>query len=141
MAAAARVRDDEWWVGTTVEYAIYHEYGTRFMAARPHFRVALERVMQRLGRDPRARAQLWRSLRSPGSQSMLRVIALMIEREVKLVVTEKRIIDTGNLRASYAEGPSFPAMAAASERASAGIKGRTRASGGRGGSGTRRRAG
>ncbi len=113
--AAAQQNAHDWWVGTIVEYAIYPEFGTRFMLARPAFREAIRRVSKRLGLTAElSPAKLLEALIAP-DQSLVALIAFELEREVKIVIREMGLILTGNLRGSYAAGPSLDAMAAFSE--------------------------
>jgi hypothetical protein len=82
-------------VGPTVEYAIHHETGTSNMKARPFVKPAAERVQQ----DLKGKARPFLN-GGGGEEAIVRAVALAVEAEMKRIVTQKRIIDTGNLRAS-----------------------------------------
>jgi hypothetical protein len=82
-------------VGPTVEYAVHHELGTSKMEARPFAQPAAERVRQDL--EGKARPFLDGG---GGEEAIVRAVALAVEAEMKRIVTQKGIIDTGNLRAS-----------------------------------------
>lgn len=82
-------------VGPTVEYAVYQDRGTSSIEARPFVAPAAERVQAN-------HAELaGRFLDGPPTEeSVVRATALAVEREMKQIVTDKDIIDTGALRAS-----------------------------------------
>jgi len=51
---AVQVGRYAWRVGTNVEYALFHEYGTRYMSASPMLRPAVEavrRIIPRMARE------------------------------------------------------------------------------------------
>lgn len=86
----------QWLVGTSVEYAIYLEFGTSEMDPKPFFRPAVDRVQSKIediadGAD--------------SIDDLLSRVAIALEREVKQVITKKGLIDTGTLRASITAIP------------------------------------
>jgi hypothetical protein len=85
-------------VGPTVEYAIYHEMGTSKMKARPFARPAAERVQANL--DTKIGGFLDGGLGSAGEEEILQATALAVEAEMKRIITQKGLIDTGTMRAS-----------------------------------------
>lgn len=79
--------------GPTVNYAIYNELGTSKMDARPFARPAAERVQQNLGMAERF-------VSGSGEAALVRAVALAVEDEMKRIVRQKGIYDTGTLHAS-----------------------------------------
>lgn len=109
----------EAWVGSAVQYGPYQEFGTQFLRERPHWRVAIPEIVAEVGGNVKLQEQVLdsmfaRELKKEGfevgvsggdaSESGPLRIALMIERRVKQIMTSKKIIDTGNYRASIASG-------------------------------------
>jgi len=87
-------------VGTAVEYAVYLEFSTSKMDAKPFFRPAINEVRAQgvdgfIAHNTRTTLEAQDSL-----DDVLRVLALAIERRVKEIITRKGLIDTGTLRAS-----------------------------------------
>lgn len=103
-----------WWVGTIVEYAIYPELGTRRMPAYRYFLTAVERLLAQGIIGSRSEGQEFFRLLVSEDGSSIAWIALKLEREVKVVIREMGLIDTGNLRASFAAGPTLSRMVTAS---------------------------
>jgi len=88
-----------WYVGTAVEYAVYVEFGTSKMDARPFFRPALVEAQRDL--EEFVRSNHKKTLSQVDSPSeLVRVIADALERRIKIIITEKGLIDTGTMRAS-----------------------------------------
>lgn len=73
--------------GTNVEYAVYQEFGTSAIAARPAMRKAIATVGRNLG-----------SVASDASseEEAVKLVALELEREWKQNIVDMDIIDTGN---------------------------------------------
>ena len=111
----------EAWVGSAVEYGPYQEFGTQFLMERPHWRVAIPEIVAEVGGSAKLQEEVLdsmfaRELAGKGfggpsgvmgadtSENGPLRIALMIERRVKQIMTSKKIIDTGNYRASVASG-------------------------------------
>ena len=97
---AVRMRfdgDTVYVVGPTVEYAVYQDRGTSSIEARPFVGPAAERVganlSEKAGRFLDAGEQL-------SEDALVRAVALAVEREMKQIVREKDIWDTGTLHAS-----------------------------------------
>lgn len=73
--------------GTSVEYAVYQEFGTSSISARPAMRTAASSVERRIGDV------------AGGSESvdeMVKKVALEIQREWVQNIEDMDIIDTGN---------------------------------------------
>lgn len=88
-----------WYVGTAVSYAVYVEFGTSKMDARPFFRPALVDAKRDLSAFVRENTK--KTLQQIDSPSeLVRVIAYALERRVKEIITEKGLIQTGTMRAS-----------------------------------------
>lgn len=86
---------DTWMIGPNTDYDVYIEYGTAWnlftkgpMPPRPYVRPGSDRALAQLDALER---------RAKDINSLLRLLALTMEREIKKVVKEKDIIDTGNL--------------------------------------------
>ena len=114
-----KISGGEWFVGTVVRYAIYQHFGTRYMQGIPFFQLALDRVAQRVQSDDALRQALMEHAVEP-DPDLLKQLAILLEREVKLVITEMkesrdRLIDTGVMRASFAAGPTIAETAAQSQ--------------------------
>lgn len=77
--------------GTNVEYAVYQEFGTSAIAARPAMRKAVSTVKRNIG-----------SIVSDASseEEVVKLVALAIEREWKQNIRDMDIIDTGTYRDS-----------------------------------------
>ena len=71
-----------------VDYDIYHELGTARVPARPHWRPGTAAGFE-------AVAEL--SAKATSLQRLIQLVALRIEGNVKKIIQEKDIIDTGNL--------------------------------------------
>jgi hypothetical protein len=87
-------------VGTGVEYALFLEFGTSKMDAKPFFRPAITEVRAQgvdgfIARHTRTRVAALDDI-----DSVLRVLSLALERRIKEIITDKGLIDTGTLRAS-----------------------------------------
>jgi hypothetical protein len=83
--------DAQYLVGTGVEYGIYLEVGTRNMDPKPFVRPAVDNVA--------ARVEQIVADADAADEAVARV-AFSLEREIKQIITEKGLIDTGTLRAS-----------------------------------------
>ena len=96
----------EYWVGSAVPYGPFHEFGTSKLASRPHWVVALRLIALKYElATPTAQNEFVNAmLEAP--QGLVRIIALDIERQVKILITGLGIIDTGNYRGSIATGPT-----------------------------------
>lgn len=81
-------KTDVWEIGPNTNYDVYVEFGTYKMAARPYVRPGAERGMAALKEV---------SSQTSDINALLRLLALKIEAEIKHVIKEKDIIDTGNL--------------------------------------------
>ena len=79
---------DVWEIGPQTDYDVYVEFGTSRMPARPYVKPGAERGMAALGEL---------ELKAKDVNALLRLLALKIEGEIKHVIEEKSIIDTGNL--------------------------------------------
>lgn len=122
-------REETWAVATVVRYAPFHEFGTFKMAARPYFRPGAFRVSakvtEKLVESARRKTppkiingkQLWEVWFAP-EKAVAAKVAAMLEREIKKVMTEKHIIDTGNLRASIVAAPLDKVGEASASRSS-----------------------
>lgn len=87
-------------VGTAVEYALYLEVGTSKMDAKPFFRPALNEIRAQ-GVEGFIAHNTRTSVAALGDiDSVLRALALALERRIKEIITDKGLIDTGTLRAS-----------------------------------------
>jgi hypothetical protein len=87
-------------VGSGVEYAVYLEFGTSKMDAKPFFRPAINEVRAQ-GVEGFVAHNTKTSVDAlPDIDAVIKVLALALERRVKEIVTEKGLIDTGTLRAS-----------------------------------------
>jgi len=87
-------------VGTAVEYALYLEFGTSKMDAKPFFRPAINEIRAQ-GVDGFIAHNTRTSVEAlPDADAVIRVLALALERRVKEIITDKSLIDTGTLRAS-----------------------------------------
>lgn len=110
MQEAAR-KNRTWWVGTIVFYGPFLEFGTRKFAAKPFFRPAIFRVARRIeGVTARSGGETFKgqamfNLLVDGDKSIARSVAQELEREIKKMIKQKGLIDTGNLRASITSAP------------------------------------
>ena len=102
--------EKEYWVGSAVDYGVFHELGTSKLIARPHWTPSIERVSQkfRLDVDGAGTNAVNQMLVSP--RGLVLVIALSLEREVKISITVQGILETSNYRGSIATGPSEAAV-------------------------------
>lgn len=85
-------------VGPTVHYAVYHELGTVHMDARPFARPAAERVQANL--ESKVGEFLEGDLLGADEEAIAKATALAVEAEMKRIITQKGIVDTGAMRAS-----------------------------------------
>ena len=83
-------------VGPSVEYAVYHEFGTSKMEARPFMRPAAEKVLA----DPERYARQYADEPIQNEAQLISGVALAIEREAKKIVKQKDIWEHGNLHGS-----------------------------------------
>lgn len=117
VAAKAGRNPGEAWVGSAVHYGPYQEFGTQYMMERPHWRVAIPQVIAEVGGNQKLQNQVidalmareasgetFKEMEVDAGDNAPLAIALMIERKVKKIITSKKIIDTGNYRASIASG-------------------------------------
>lgn len=86
---------DTWMIGPNTDYDVYIEYGTDWnlftreaMPAKPYVGPGMQRGMAALDELERKAMDM---------NALLRLLALRIEREIKLVIKEKKIWDTGFL--------------------------------------------
>lgn len=97
---------ERWVVGTGVEYAIYLEFGTRYMDPKPFVRPAV-RELRLQGVEGFIRHNTRTSITAIDTvEELVRVLALGLERRIKEIITQKGLIDTGTLRASVAALPT-----------------------------------
>ena len=71
-----------------VDYDIYHELGTASFGARPHWRPGVleaEAAIDEL------------AMKAHSVQDLIRLVAFRVEANVKKIIQEKEIIDTGDL--------------------------------------------
>lgn len=103
-AIKAARQPQEFWVGSAVIYGPFIEWGTRYMAARPHWTTAIRLIQMKyelsVGGDELVNAMLIRP------RGLVQLIALDLEGQVKREIRAVGAIDTGNYRASIATGPS-----------------------------------
>lgn len=85
-------------VGPTVNYAVYHELGTAKMEARPFARPAAERVQANL--SSKVEEYLEEPVTTASEEAIVRSAALALESEMKRIVKDKDIWDTGTLHGS-----------------------------------------
>ena len=83
-------------VGPSVEYAVYHEFGTSKIEARPYMRPAAEKVLA----DPERYAKEYADGELRSEAQVVHGVALAIEREAKKIVKQKDIWQDGNLHGS-----------------------------------------
>lgn len=108
-------RIDDWsgggtvYVGTAVEYAVYVEFGTSKMNARPFFRPVVNdaRIDTAGFLDRNTKTSI---SEIDSADKLVRTLALAIERRVKEIITEKGLIDTGTMRASIVAVPTERAL-------------------------------
>lgn len=82
-------------VGPEVEYAVYQEFGTADIEARPFARPAAERVQSSMA--SRVDEFLDEDVAEAGEEAVVRAAALAVESEMKEIIISKEIIDTGTL--------------------------------------------
>lgn len=109
--AAKELASKEAWTGTVVYYGPMLEFGTQNMPAIPHWEVAAERMNISAEKEE----ELFLALTDP-DEHVLMLVAIEFEAEVKKVIREKGLIDTGNYRASIVSG--FTEQEVASKSAS-----------------------
>lgn len=95
----------EWVAGTAVEYAIYLEFGTRDMDPKSFVRPAAL-VYQRSLRSAIAADTETTLDAIDDADTLVRVVALGLERRIKKIITAKGLIETGTLRASVKAVPA-----------------------------------
>ncbi len=103
----------EAWVGSAVVYGPMHEFGTKVLTARPHWRVAINEIVAGAAGDQQLQDGIIEGITAGPGVAPIR-IALQIERRVKQLIRAKGIIDTGNYRGSIATGRSEEAAFAKS---------------------------
>lgn len=87
-------------VGTGVEYAVYLEFGTSKMDAKPFVRPTINEIRVQ-GVDGFIRHNTKTTVEAQESvDDVIRILAFAVERRMKEIVTDKGLIDTGRLRAS-----------------------------------------
>lgn len=86
-------------VAPTVEYAIWHEIGTASMEARPFARPAAERVQAAPVQKAQAVAAA-QGIDISTKEGFVEALALAVEREMKQIIEEKDIWDTGTMHGS-----------------------------------------
>ena len=91
-----------WIVGSRVSYAVYLEWGTRFMDPKPFFRPAIAEVRMQgvdgfIAHNTRTTVGDIENV-----DALVETLALALERRVKEIITAKGLVDTGTLRASVA---------------------------------------
>lgn len=74
-------------VGTDVHYAVYQEFGTSAIAARPAMRKATSTIERSLGAI---------TMGADSEEEAVKRVALALEREWKQNIVDMDIIDTGN---------------------------------------------
>ncbi len=95
----------EAWVGSAVVYGPFHEFGTKVLTARPHWRVAIAEIVAGAEGNVELQEDIIRGVTAGPGQAPIK-IALLIERRVKQLIRAKGIFDTGNYRGSVATGRS-----------------------------------
>jgi len=80
-------KTDVWEIGPETDYDVYIEYGTSRMPARPCVKTGSEKAMAKMD-------QL--ASKAKDFNDFLRLLALSTEREIKTVIQEWSVIDTGN---------------------------------------------
>lgn len=85
-------------VGPTVKYAVHVDQGTSRMAARPFAKPAAERVQRDL--TGAMNRYLDESLVEAGEAEIVHAVAVAVQAEMQRIITEKRAVDTGAMRAS-----------------------------------------
>lgn len=107
--AVAAEREEDWWVGTSLFYARFVEFGTAKMGARPFFRPAIQRV--RAGRllplppqsgssDPET---MYEELVGEGGATAR--MARSLEFEALTIIQQKNLIESAQLVHSIAAAP------------------------------------
>lgn len=117
-----------WVVGTVVGYGQHHEFGTRRMRARPHWRPAIFQLSQGIPDDGRSLPGVRRrrssdiKIRGPfggrrewelwfgPEKSAPGRLAALLKREVKRQIKAKRVFKTGNYHGSIAHGKTEAQM-------------------------------
>ena len=101
------------WVGSAVVYGPFHEFGTKVLTARPHWRVAIAELVAGAANNIELQDEIIQGITAGPGVAPIK-IALQIERRVKQLIRAKGIIDTGNYRGSIATGRSEEAAFAKS---------------------------
>lgn len=78
---------DTWWIGPNTDYDVYIEYGTSRMPARPCVKTGAERAGAKMDEL---------ISKAKDFNDFLRLLALSTEKEIKAVIKEWNVIDTGN---------------------------------------------
>jgi hypothetical protein len=87
-------------IGTGVSYAVYLEFGTSQMDAKPFFRPAINEVRIQ-GVDGFIAHNTKTTVGAlPDADAVIKTLAFALERRIKEIITDKDLIDTGTLRAS-----------------------------------------
>ncbi|QLH77455.1 hypothetical protein HZS55_09170 [Halosimplex rubrum] len=90
---------DNWFVGTAVEYAIFLEFGTSKMDAKPFVRPAVHAYQSNL--EAAIATDTRKTLDDIDSaEELVQTIAFGLERRIKRIITAKGLIETGTMRAS-----------------------------------------
>lgn len=113
--ASAQGIDKEYWVGSAVPYGPFHEFGTSKLVSRPHWVPSINLVAERYRLNIEDSGTQAVNLMLVSPRGLVVVIALALEREVKLSITAQHILDTSNYRGSVATGPSEAQAFAKSE--------------------------
>lgn len=83
-------------VGPTVEYAVYHEFGTYKMAARPFMRPAMDKVRSNMAGEVQRMASS-QGIPLDSEEAVVRCAALAVETHAKRIAHAKDIRETGAL--------------------------------------------
>jgi hypothetical protein len=101
--------DRRFLIGTGVEYALFLEFGTSEMDAKPFFQPVINEVAtQGVGTFIRQNTETTLAALDDIDR-ILAVLALAMERRIKEVITQKGLVDTGTLRASVVAVPGVDA--------------------------------
>ena len=78
---------DTWVIGPNTDYDVYIEFGTPRMPARPCVKTGAERAMVKINEL---------ASKAKDFNEFLRLLAFSVEKEIKDVIKEWDVIDTGN---------------------------------------------